>query len=170
VDLVDRIERARFLGPEFLLWLWFKADTQDMELAVRGFPSVIVALESQITLLDPLSDIERIAVKSQAPASRVEVREALRQGKVPIKATLRLTADDTEYVFSFDAAAFSFSAVKLPAVTAESEDDTFSERLYLIERLDDLVQALYGAFLAERLLPAWKKEVAPAMRAWVTSG
>ena len=28
LDLVDRIERGRYLGREFLVWLWFESNVQ----------------------------------------------------------------------------------------------------------------------------------------------
>ena len=43
MDLIDLINTRRFLGAEFLMWLWFKADCYDgiMDVGDHGKIEVI---------------------------------------------------------------------------------------------------------------------------------
>ena len=49
-DLVERIERNRFVGQEFLLWLWFESVLFETNLAPSGQPSCALWLEARLTL------------------------------------------------------------------------------------------------------------------------
>ena len=55
----------------------------------------------------------------------------------------------------------------VPAVLKEDGDDAFLDRTELIERLTGLLDALFAAFLRERLSPGWAKGWEPAVVAWM---
>ena len=79
-DLVERIEQNRFVGREFLLWLWFESQLFETNLAPSGQASCALWLETRITLA---FEREESVLKSGAPGAAPEAREALRQGKLP---------------------------------------------------------------------------------------
>src|SRR5688572_15193211 len=107
MDLVDRIETTRFLGGEFLLWLWVCQDAADGLIRIPAFGSVDVALESALTLIDPLADKERVNIRGADPCNTHEADQALRRGKLPRKVGLRLVYEQSEWVCTFDAASFA---------------------------------------------------------------
>ena len=49
----------------------------------------------------------------------------------------------------------------------EEGDDAFLERTALIERLTQLLDGVFAAFLRDRLSPTWAKAWQPALVAWV---
>jgi hypothetical protein len=49
----------------------------------------------------------------------------------------------------------------------EEGDDAFLDRTELIEQLTALLDALFAAFLRERLAPGWAKGWEPALVAWM---
>jgi hypothetical protein len=140
MDLVDLIEKRRFVGREFLVWMWFESELCDGLLGVEGFGTCEIRLEGH---------------------------EALRQGKLPTQARVRVSAGELEYAFLFGADTLALSAIKIPNVVKEEGDEQFYERMYLVEELEALFAALYGQFLALRLSTAWDEQVLPAIRAWV---
>lgn len=168
MDLVDRIETTRFLGGEFLLWLWFSRDVTDGDIEVPDLGVIDVALETQLTLEDPLSDRERVTIRGAAPFGGAEADQALRQGKLPRKVGLRIIYDKSEWVTTLDAATLALQGVKLPAIHSETAEEQFHERMRLLEQLHDLVQGLYRHFLGVRLSPLWQSDLAPAMMSWLT--
>jgi hypothetical protein len=168
VDLVDRIETTRFLGSEFLTWLWFKIELFEGTLEVGELGSAEVWMDTSLLLAGWVDEGEKIALRGAAPSSSPEAAEALRQGKVPHKVSLRvIVGGSEEYVFAFDARRFAVSGVKIPAVLTEATDEQFYERMRLLEQLDALLVTLYDEFLVLRLSPLWEAELAPAMREWV---
>lgn len=170
MDLVDRIETTRFLGGEFLLWLWFSRDVTGGEIQIKGRGTLIVSLETQLALADPIADRERVSIRGLDPCGGAEAGEALLAGKLPRKVGLRVVFDQMEWVVTIDSSSLALSGVKLPAQVSQSSEELFYERMRLLEQIHELVTALYGHFLGVRLSPAWAAEVAPALRAWVQSG
>jgi hypothetical protein len=167
MDLVDRIETTRFLGGEFVLWLWFSRDVLAGALDLPGQGKVEIALESSLLLVDPLTDTERVTVRGFDPLGSLEAEHALLVGKLPRKVGLRLVFEQNEWVATLDAATFVLSGVKLPALLSEGEEEHFHERMRLLEQLHDLVQGLYRYFLGVRLSPQWEATLLPAMRLWL---
>jgi hypothetical protein len=167
VDLVDRIETTRFLGGEFVLWLWFSRDVLDGVLPIPGQGAVELALESALLLIDPLADQERVNIRGFDPLASLEAEHALLRGKLPRKVSLRLGFQQSEWVAVLDAATLQLSGVKLPALLSEGEEEHFHERMRLLEQLHDLIQGLYRHFLSVRLRPDWHAELLPAMRQWL---
>lgn len=167
MDLVDRVETTRFLGGEFLLWLWFSRDVTEGDITIPGLGTLDVALEAQLVLEDPVSDRERVSIRGADPFRGAEADQALRQGKLPRKAGLRIVFEKSEWVATLDAATLGLQSVKLPAISSEGAEEQFHERMRLLEQLHDLVQGLYKHFLGVRLSPLWQAELAPAMSSWL---
>jgi hypothetical protein len=166
MDLIDLIEKRRFLGREFLVFLWFESELFDGWIPVDGYGPCEVRLEGQITLS---CDKEQARLKGTAPSADPEAKQALRQGKLPAQARLRVTAGELAYTFTFLADALAIAAVKIPSVVKSEADEQFYERMYLVEELEALVSALYAKFVGVRLSTAWEEHVLPAIRAWVRS-
>jgi len=167
MDLVDRIETTRFVGGEFLLWLWFCRDVMEGDVPAGDLGKVDVSIESPLALEDPLTDAEKVAVRGADPAGSGEAEQALLAGKLPRKVALRLIFEQSEWLCTLDARTFALSSVTLPALSSEGEEERLYERLRLLEQLDDLLQALYRQFLCVRLGPAWNKTLHVAISAWV---
>ena len=168
MDLIDLIESHRFLGPEFLTWMWFRSEMHDGLLPLGDRKVCEFNIDDRITLEADMVETEQSALKGAAPAVTPEAREALRQAKVPTTARLRVHHEGLEYLFTLKASALQISGVKLPTVLSKEDDDRFYERMSLLETVESLVDHFYGEFLGVRLSPAWAG-VTQQMRAWVAS-
>lgn len=164
MDLVDLIEKRRFIGREFLVFVWFESELFDGQVPVEGFGPCELRLESWITLS---CDKEQARLKGVMPSAEPEAHQALRQGKLPAQARLRVTVGEFEYAFAFNADTLALASVKIPSVVKDEADEQFYERMYLVEELESLLAALYAKFVAVRLSTAWEQQVLPAIRAWV---
>ncbi len=167
MDRYEHIEQTRFLGAEFLAWLWFKIELFEGHLALPEGRAADGWMDTSLVLGSPDNPRERVMLRGQQPSATAEAASALRTGKVPVKAALRLSVGVQEYTFTFDAKTFAVSGVKLPAVLGEESDQPVYERLRLIEQLDQKLTELYSEFLSLRVAPEWDRALAPAMRAWV---
>lgn len=170
MDLVDRIETTRFLGGEFLLWLWFSRDVTGGEVFIKGRGLLVVSLETQLGLSDPIAEREKVSIRGLDPFGSAEAGEALTAGKLPRKVGLRIVFEQSEWVMTLDSQTLALSGVRLPAISGQTSEEVFHERMRLLEQIHELVQALYAHFLGVRLSPAWDAEVAPAVRRWVIAG
>lgn len=170
MDLVDRIETTRFLGGEFLLWLWFSRDVTGGEVHIKGKGTLIVSLETQLGLADPVADRERVTIRGMDPFGSAEAGEALVTGKLPRKVGLRIVFEQSEWVVTLDSNTLALSGVKLPALSSQGSEELFFERVRSLEQIHELVHALYAHFLGVRLAPTWDSDVAPALKRWVIEG
>lgn len=166
MDLVERIETTRFLGTEFLTWLWFESELLEGNLERPDGSALELWLDSQLLLAAPNDKTERTALVGIAPSGGREAKLALLSGKAPQRARLCITHDQKEFSLAFDAATFSMGSVNLPALLVEDQVEAFVERMHLLELLDELWSELYRRFLVLRLSKAWEAELLPALRGW----
>ena len=164
MDLVDSIERGRFVGREFLVWMWFESEILEGTLETRTEGSFELWPEAAITLV---AEKEQSRLKGAIPSSQPEAAEALRQGKLPTQARMRVIKDGLEYALTFTADGLTLSSVRIPATLKAENDEQFEERMDLVEKLDRLFGSLYSDFLVLRLGAAWPAHVEPAIRAWI---
>ena len=92
-DLVERIETTRFLGSEFLVWLWFTTELFEGELELRDGTVLSVWLEAQLSMKSASDAGERIQFTGVAPSTTSEAKLALRRGKLPVRARVCLRQD-----------------------------------------------------------------------------
>lgn len=169
MDLIDLINSRRFLGSEFLMWLWFKSECFDGLFDVEEHDRVEVVYDDRMTLEAYLAETERNMFRGGAPAYSPEARVALREGKRVERAKLRIIKEGREWTFNIKAESLDLTSVKIPALLSREEDEQFYERMYLIEELESILDALYAEFLDVRLTYAWGEVMVPAMREWIAS-
>jgi recombination associated protein RdgC len=166
-ELIERIETTRFLGPELLLWVWLRQELFNEKVALGKLGEAEVWLDRKLTLEHILDRAERVAVRGAQPSGSPEAREAVRNLKMPVAARIVLRLEERDFAFDFNATRFLLGGGAVPALLKEEGDDAFLERTALIEQLTSLVDALFAAFLRERLAPSWAKAWQPALSAWV---
>lgn len=154
MDLVDLIESRRFLGGEFLVWLWHHCAEGDHTFQLPG-GSIVLAFDDQLVLQAFLAESEQSQLTGGAPTQSPEARTALRAGKRISKAKLRILQGEREWLFTVAAGEFTFSSVKVPAVL-KRPDERLLERASLMDELSEMWHALYGLFLTDRLGPDWE--------------
>jgi hypothetical protein len=169
MDLVDRIETTRFLGHEFLVWLWFKTEIHEATLKRADGSGLEIWLDSQLVLQSVSDRGERTTMKGVAPSGTVEAKVALENGKVPVRAKVSVSVENKDFSFVFDAPSFGFTSVKLPEVTEKDTDERFAERMVLLALLDDVIREQYLEFLLIRLSTLWDAELLPAIVRWTRS-
>lgn len=167
MDLMQIIEGRRFLGREFLVWMWFETELFEGQMSAHGVGSFEMFFEKQIVLESGgQRDKEQSKLRGANPAASPEAREALRQGKTPTQASIKLTRGEQEFSFVFNADPFTTAAVKLPSLLKEDDDEPFYERISLVEDLEAHIDALYGDFAVLRSSEAWEGAILPAILSW----
>jgi hypothetical protein len=161
----DELQDAAFLGREFLTWLLWRVDAGDGD-----FGDFTMHFGGRARLGSFSGNVTDAVLKGVAPAHGVEARAAIGCGHTVREAELRLVAGEREWRFTLIGETLDLRGVKIPALLTEEEDDRFSERIALIQELDDLVQKAFRDFMGERVRPSWRKQTLAAMREWVVSG
>lgn len=193
MQLVDKIEKRRFVGREFLLWLWFESELFDATLHTREHGELGLWLESRLTLSHAKESTRIIA---PMPGLGAEAKAALRRGQLPESAGVRIFYKDAETRLTLNAERLALTGLRLnttldqteaeersplleelqgkrhaqrarkarPAASDDRDDEIFFERMRLSAEIEELLSTLYRDFVALRLSDAWSQHVVPALR------
>ena len=113
MQLIDRIEKRRFVGREFLLWLWFESELFDATLATREHGEIGLWLESRL-LLSQLKESTRMIAPS--PGLGSEAKAALRRGQLPESAGIRIFYKEAETRLTLHAERLAITGLRLATV------------------------------------------------------
>jgi recombination associated protein RdgC len=175
MDLVDLIVEKRFLGQEFLTWLWWKSEERGGSVELPGEGDITVVFEKHMLLESGEGESTEKIVCTGLQAELQEARTGLQMGKKLEQARIVIGHNDYEYSFTLAAALMEFRNVRLPKTEATENDKSDNpeevegmilERIYLFEELIKLVNALFRMFLNVRLGEAWRDEL-QKLRHWV---
>ena len=152
MQLLDRIEKRRFVGREFLMWLWFESEVFSATLSTATHGEFGLWVESALVLS---AGREATRIRGSQPASAREAKESVLRGKLPESAGMHLSWGDREISFTLKAETLAVGRLSGCADRAEFEG---------------LLEALYSDFLQLRLGEAWAETVLPAINAWIVGG
>ncbi len=167
MDLVDLIEEKRFLGQEFLAWLWFKSEERGGSVELPGRGDVLVVFEKHMLLEYGEGDSNEKVICRGLQTELVEARTGVALGKKPEQCRIRLAWGDHEFSVTLTATTMEFRNVRLPRTVAAADeaDDPDAvegmilERIALIEEVTGLVNDLFRAFLEIRVGGDWPGEL-----------
>ena len=152
MDLLTRMNRVAFLGPEFLSWLWYRTENQGPEFSVEGVEGALeIWFDDRLIVGSTLVNAQENHFQGGHPTTSLEARSALRLGKLATEARLRIVHGSREWSFILKGADLSLNGVKIPSVLSKDDEERLYERLYLLEELDRMVWCLRSVPQIERL-------------------
>jgi hypothetical protein len=171
MDLIDRIHHTRFLGREFLTWLWYRTELQEETFRLENAPPMMISFDDRLVLEAAVENIREVnTIRGESPTQTAEARAALRMGKKVVQARLTVGLGTQEWRCVVKGDDLSLGGIKVPAVLKDAEDDVLLERVYLLDQLEEAFDALYREFLRIRMDDGhWKSEL-DAIREWVATG
>jgi len=167
VKPLELMEQGRFLGEEFLLWLWMRGLAEGGTSDIDGDQSACF-LDDAVMLLSERGDVKELSLRKGNPAESREAFEALSRGMRPSKAKVRLLSGDMEWTFVLNAASLDTTAMKLPPTQAKDPAGRVADRLFLLEEGLAHLERRYKRFLDLRTEAPGDLE--EAMRQWVRQG
>jgi len=148
-----------FLGNEFLLWLWFRSDSEEDSLTLSDGSEVAIMPARTLTLECPRGQTGKETITSDGPTRLPEALRAAQTGKLPRKCGFTLVRHDETYELTMHAETLAVTGAKLPP-SDESGRLAIEERLGQIRSLIETLDLMYDAFGAIRCGSAWTKELA----------
>ena len=165
----EMLRGRTYLGRELLTWLLWRSESGDPLVQYEEQP-VTVLFSSRVVLRGVHEDVTEMTARGAMAPYSEQVRHGLDRGLLVHSAHLCLTHGDRQYEATLDAEHLDVRSAKLPQLMTEEEDDKLQERLYLVEQLSGMVDALVEAFLAVRTHKQWGKKIVPAMKEWMQGG
>ncbi len=176
MDLVDLIQEKRFIGQEFLAWLWYKSEERGGYVELPGSGDVLVVFEKHMLLEFGEGESSEKLICRGLQTELKEARAGLALGKKPEQARIRLARGDYEFNVTLTAAGMEFRSVRLPKTAgADDGDDSDGfegqalERIALFEDMIGLVNELFRMFINIRASELWSEELVK-IRRWVNNG
>lgn len=111
MELFERIELRRFVGREFLLWLWFESEVLEATVETKAHGSFGMWLEGRLVLS---AGKEVTTIRGTQPGNHREAKEALRRGKLPDLASIHLAWADHDATLTLKAETLGVAGLKLP--------------------------------------------------------
>lgn len=161
---MELIENGRFLGEEFLLWLWMRGLKDGGVSGVEGDLSACF-VEDTVVLQTERGDVKELSLRKGNPAESRAAFEALSRGMRPVKVKLRIISGDMDWVFMLEASSLALSTLTLPPVSSKDPMGRMADRLFLLEEGTAHLERRFRAFLHARSDDA--DGMQEEMRAWV---
>lgn len=176
MDLVDIIAEKRFLGQEFVTWLWYKSHERGGVVDIPGVGDIILVFEKHLLLEYGVGESLEKLICQGLQAELTEARTGLRMGKKLEQARVHIGRGEYEWDLTIRASMFDFKSVKTPKTMAASEesDDASAlegrvlEKIGMIEQVLHLVDEMFRMYLNVRLSEEWGKELVK-VRDWINT-
>jgi len=173
LDISVLYNRYKFLGHEFLTWLWFMIDTDKNYITSLQKDMISFEINNRIVLENSMDNlIENITIKGDE-AGLEEAKLSLQKGGVVTECNFSLKAGDHEWKFNIKGESLNISSLKSPETSQiEKKEDiegVVLEKFYLYEKIVTLVETLYDQFIQIRITNKWEKESVPMIKKWIQS-
>lgn len=156
----------RFLGREFLTWLWHQVDADDGALRVQSGDEVHVMIDRTLRLKCDFGLTGVDVITADGPASLPEARAALGIGKQPTKMGLIIGGAPGEFRLTLDGERLAVSSLILPEDRAEQDPRARLEgRFEAVADLASVIDGMFELFLQHRTSRTWSAELG-RMSAW----
>jgi hypothetical protein len=171
LDVAVAYNRYKFIGNEFLTWLWFTIETNQPFFKVVDETITSINLGNRMVLENSINDASEIITIKGDDAGLEEGLLSLRKGAVVVEMNISYKTENQEWKFTLKGESLSFSGLKVPETgPVESKDDIEGivlEKAYLYEKTIDLVTSLFNSFLKLRCNDQWNQTTVPEIKKWL---
>jgi len=173
LDVSVSYNRYKFIGHEFLTWLWFTIENEPEKLQSAAKDLDSLTLGNRMVIENRRNDevLEAITIKGD-DAGLEEGLLALKKGAVVTEMNLVQTIGDNIWSYTLKGESLNISSLKTPAVgQVESGDDiegAIIEKVYLYDQVLQLIRTLFNIFIKKRVSDSWPETV-NNIKKWISS-
>jgi len=173
IDIAIAYQRYKFIGLEFLTWLWFILETDPEVLRTIDEDLMSCRIGKRLVLENRKKDqLETVTIKGDAPGLE-EAITALKKGALIAEMDLSIKTAQLAWDFSIKGESLSYSSLRLPTIRvddfAEDIHEGIYERLLTMEKAVDIIHSLYHRFINIRISRNWNEQVVPMVHKWIIS-
>ena len=173
LDIAVGYNRFKFLGDEFLTWLWFVIE-QDPVVLKNVDPDLTSFEIGRRMVLEKKHKkaTERITIKGE-DAGLEEARVALQNGALVAELNLIYRSAQQKWQFTLKGESLNLSGLQTPKTAAVDSPDemesTVLEKIYLYDKILQFLQKLYKTFIKLRTSSRWQSREIPLIKKWIHS-
>lgn len=173
IDISVAYNRYKFLGYEFLTWLWFLMEEDPGEIRKADPELLSLDIGNRIVLENRIGDTSEVITIRGDDAGLEEGILALKKGAVVIEMNLLYKSGDYEWRFTLKGESMAMASLKTPDTgkveTKEDLEGAVLEKIYLREKAVSLTDRLFGQFIRLRISKEWDKIMVSSIRQWIHS-
>ena len=173
LDVAVAYNRFKFLGDEFLTWLWF---------VIEQDPSIFKNMDPDLTSFEIGNRIvlekrkkesaERITIKGEN-ANFEEGMLALNKGALVAELNLVCRTTEEKWQFTLKGESLNLSGFKTPKIAApegpDDLEDAILEKVFLYDKILQFLEKLYKTFIKLRTSNDWQSRIVPLIKKWIPS-
>lgn len=173
LDVSVSYNRYKFIGHEFLTWLWFTIENEPEKIQAAAKDLDSLTLGNRMVIENRRNDevLEAITIKGD-DAGLEEGILALKKGAVVTEMNLVQTIGDNIWSYTLKGESLNISSLKTPVVgQVESGDDiegAIIEKVYLYGQALQLIHTLFKLFIKKRVSDKWTETV-NHIKKWIRS-
>ena len=173
LDLAVAYNRYRFLGDEFLTWLWFLIETDQNAFRSIDPDCTAVEIGNRVVLENrKKKSLERITIKGD-DAGLEEGRLALKKGALLAELSLIYKTSENQWQFSIKGESLNLSNLKVPGPalpqSPEEVEYFLLNKTEYINIINNFIKTAFKTFMRVRITKKWSVQVAPNIKKWVRS-
>ncbi|MBE9530769.1 MAG: hypothetical protein IMF00_05830 [Proteobacteria bacterium] len=173
LDIAVAYNRYKFLGNEFLTWLWFMIETDQNRLRRYDPDLVSLNIGSRLVLENTHKNAKETVTIKGEDANLEEGLLALKKGAVVTEIHLSYKTGAQHWQFSLKGESLNISNLKLPETgpveTPEDLESVVIEKAYLVEKVIGLINNLFSHFVKLRVSNKWRNQTVSQIRKWASS-
>lgn len=173
LDIAVAYNRYKFIGYEFLTWLWFAIERNPALLQSPSGDSGSLNLGNRIVLENFTRDkTESITIKGDDPNFDAALL-SLKNGALVTEINLVFKLNEQEWRFTLKGESFSITNLKTPqrgpVETLEDTEGAVLEQAFLLEQLLQYQDVLFKTFIHLRVSKEWEQTFIPELKKWVSA-
>jgi len=175
LDIATAYTKYKFLGNEFLTWLWFLIENEkDIAAIVNSAYPITLEIGNSINLENNLGDKskEKISIKGDQ-AGLEEGTTALKKGAWVTQINLVLKLDQEEYKLTLKGESLNITGFKTPKMQTNNNEDEIEgavlEKTYFCFSVLEVIDNLFLKYLEQRTSDHWHDKALPEIRNWIES-
>jgi hypothetical protein len=172
IDIAIAYNRYRFLGNEYLTWLWFIIENDRDKIKQLDKDLTSFEIGNRMVLENRHGEgLETITIKGDE-ASLEEGIIALKKGALVNEINLIYRCGDQDWQFTIKGESLNLSSLKTPDTgiveTKEDIEGAVLEKIYLYDRIVEFIERSFQLFIKYRLSDSWDTKLVPLVKGWIS--
>ncbi len=175
LDIATAYNKYKFLGNDFLTWIWFLIETEkNISSLINAKETITLEVGNTIVLENKLGDksVEKISIKGDQ-AGLEEGTTALKKGAFVTQINLICTMNEDEYKFTIKGESFNITGLKTPKTDLSGKDDEMEglvlEKAFLNFKIFEVIDTLFSAYIEQRTSEDWNHKGLQDIKNWIQS-
>lgn len=172
LDLSVAYHRYRFVGHEFLTWLWFVLEKEPGQIDIEKFAGFSARIGNRMVLENTYHQATETVIIKGEDVGLEEAMLSLKKGGMISEMNVIVSSDRQQWQLTVKGEGLTVSGLKIiDTMEMEPEEDpeaVLLDRIAVCEQVMEWLFAVFRIFLKMRLSDDWDLRIIVDMRRWIT--